>query len=273
MTSFITPNMRRLGQVVLALSLALLALVLVLNRWDATPTVEASEPAVAEPDNANQLLSSSNTLTYYVFLPILFKSDLVYFDDFSNPYSGWPHEVSFEDCYYEYKGGTYRVKVTDDGQRCIIPNLSIPKQINGTFKVRVRRTSDDERPLLYGLIFGAGVDATRNRWAVEMYPNNDSDCGNQPFYWLYALVNGSRKYFKTKCTSHIDTGEDDWNDLKIIRNGSNIKVYINGEAKGEYNDASYLLDQGYTLMEVVSASSSDITVEFDDFEIRSGTSP
>jgi hypothetical protein len=253
--------------------LAILALVLVLGMWGGMPTVEASEPAVAEPDSTNHLLSSSNILTYYVFLPILFKSDLVFFDDFSNPDSGWPHEVSYEDCYYEYKGGTYRVKVTDKNQQCIIPHKSIPKQINGTFRVKMRRTSDDERPLLYGLIFGAAVDATKNRWALEMYPNDDPDCGNKPFYWLYAQVNGSQKYFRDRCTDVIDTDEDDWNDLKIIRNGSTIKVYINGESKGEYNDANYLLDQGFTLMEVVSASDQDVTVEFDDFEIRSGTNP
>lgn len=273
MTSFITPNVRRLGRAFLALSLAILALVLVLSAWGRIPTAEASEPAVAEPGSTEHRLSSSSILTYYVFLPILFKSDVVYYDDFSNSSSGWPHEVSFEDCYYEYKGGTYRVKVTGNNQRCIIPHKSIPKQVNGTFRVRVRRTSDDERPLLYGLIFGAGVDATRNRWAVEMYPNNDSSCGSQPFYWLYALVGGDRKLLRTKCTSHIDTGEDRWNDLKIIRNGGNIKVYINGEAKGEYNETNYLPDQGYTLMEVISASNQEVTVEFDDFEIRSSTSP
>ena len=127
--------------------------------------------------------------------------------------------------------------------------------------------------MLYGLIFGAGVDATEDRWALEIYPNNDSDCDDKPFYWLYALVDGSRKYFKDRCTDVVDTDEDEWNELKIFRNGSTIKVYINGESKGEYNDASYLLNEGYTLLQVVSASNNDITVEFDDFMIRTSTSP
>jgi hypothetical protein len=127
--------------------------------------------------------------------------------------------------------------------------------------------------MLYGLIFGAGTDATSDRWALEIYPNDDPDCGGKPFYWLYALVDNNRKYFKDRCTDVIDIDEDDWNDLKVIRNGSTIKVYLNGESKGQYNDASYLLDKGYTLMEVVSASKDKISVEFDDFEIRTKTVP
>jgi len=212
-------------------------------------------------------------LTYYVFLPILFKADVVFFDDFSDPNSGWPDDISFEDCHYEYRSGRYRVKVTDNGQRCIIPNMRIPKQVNGTFSVKVRRTSNKESHMLYGLIFGAGVDATEDRWALEIYPNNDSNCSNKPFYWLYALVNGNRKYFRDRCTDVIDIDQDDWNELKIIRNGKTIQVYINGESKGEYTDANYLLDKGYTLLEVVSASNNDVSVEFDDFEIRKSTTP
>lgn len=273
MNSLITSNMKRLARASVALILAVAALVWLLSAWSSLPTAEARGPAEANSGSTNLLLSSRSMLTYYVFLPIVFKSDIVFSDDFSNPNSGWPHDESYEDCHYEYRSGRYRVKVTDDGQRCIIPNFSIPKQVNGTFSVKVRRTSDEERHLLYGLIFGAGVDATEDRWALEMYPNDDDDCDGKPFYWLYALVDGDTEYFEDRCTDVIDTDGEDWNELKIIRNGKNIKVYINGESKGEYDDADYLLNKGYTLLEVVSASDDDITVEFDDFEIRSSTTP
>ncbi len=274
MTDLMTSNTtRRLARISVALILAVAALVWLLSTWSSLPTAEARGPAEANAGSTDLLLSGRNTLTYYVFLPILFKSDVVFSDDFSSTSSGWPHRISYEDCYYEYRSGRYQVKVTDNGQRCIIPNLSIPKQVNGTFSVKVRRTSNEERHMLYGLIFGAGVDATEDRWALEIYPNDDPKCSNKPFYWLYALVDGDQKYFEDRCTDLIDTDEDDWNELKIIRNGQTIKVYINGESKGEFNDAKYLLDKGYTLLEVVSASNEDISVEFDDFEIRRSTSP
>lgn len=273
MNSLITSNTTRLGRASVALILAVAALVWLLSTWGSLPTAEARGPAEAITGNTSLLLSSHSIMTYYVFLPLVFKSDVVFSDDFSNPKSGWPDDISFEDCHYEYRNGRYQVKVTGNGQRCIIPNMSIPKQINGTFSVKVRRTSNEESRMLYGLIFGAGVDATEDRWALEIYPNDDPNCSNKPFYWLYALVNGDRRYFRDRCTDVIEVGEDDWNELKIIRNGKTIQVYINGESKGDYYDANYLLDKGYTLLEVVSVSNNDISVEFDDFQIRASTTP
>jgi hypothetical protein len=269
MKSLITSTLRRQGRALVPLALGVVALVWLLGVWGGLPTVEARGPAAANPDISNLALSSTDTFT--IFLPLIFKSDLVYFDDFSNPNSGWPDDYTYENCYYEYYGGRYRVKVFENGQRCIIPKINMPKQINGTFSVKVRRTSNEEQHMLYGLIFGAGTNAIENRWALEVYPNKDSDCSNKPFYWLVALVGGDRKYFKYRCTDVIDTDEDDWNELKVIRNGKNIKVYINGESKGEYNDADYLRNEGYCLLEVVSASDEDIYVEFDDFKILNST--
>jgi hypothetical protein len=269
----ITSKTRRLGQVLVALIVAVAALTLLLSTWSGLPTAEARGPAEADTGGSDLLLSSRNLLTYYVFLPIVFKSDVLFFDNFSDSTSGWPHKESFEDCYYEYKSGHYQVRVDDNGQRCIIPNFNIPLQIDGTFIVKARRSSDEDRKMLYGIIFGAGVAATEDRWALEIFPNDDSSCSNKPFYWLYALVDNKEEYFKDRCTDVIKTGEDDWNELKVIRNGSTIKIYLNGESKGEYNDADHLLDKGYTLLEVVSASDNEIVVEFDDFEIRSDTTP
>jgi hypothetical protein len=273
MKSLITSNLRRQGRALVPLALGVAVLIWLLGVWSGLPTAEARGPAAANPDTTSLALSSSDTITYYVFLPLIFKSDVIFFDDFSDPNSGWPNKETYENCYYEYYGGRYRVKVSENGQRCIVPKRYMPKQVNGTFIVKVRRTSNEDRHMLYGLIFGAGTNAVKNRWALEVYPNKDSKCSNKPFYWLVALVDGDGKYFRDKCTDTIDTDKDDWNELKVIRNGKNIKVYINGESKGEYNDADYLRDEGYSLLEVVSASDEDIYVEFDDFTILSRTTP
>lgn len=274
MKSIITSNLRRQGRALVALALATAALVWLLGMWGGLPTAEARGPAAASTGGTDLFWSTSDVITTFIFLPVVFKSEtpsLVFFDDFSSTGSGWPHKITWENCYFEYYGGRYRVKVFKNGQRCIIPKKNMPKQINGTFIVKVRRTSNEDRHMLYGLIFGAGENAIKNRWALEVYPNKDSNCSNKPFYWLVALKDGDRKYFRDKCTDVIDTDQDDWNELKVIRNGKNIKVYINGESKGEYNDADYLRDEGYSLLEVVSASDGDIYVEFDDFTILSTT--
>jgi hypothetical protein len=194
----------------------------------------------------------------------------IFFDDFSNPNSGWPVGV-FGNCEFGYYDGHYRVTVTHYGQRCIIPNPNIPKQVNGTFSVKARRISLESRPMLYGLIFGAATDAAQNGWALEVYPNNDPNCSNQPFYWLVATVNGSHAYFQDKCTNAIYTDQYGWNELKVTRSGKNVDVYINGQQNGDYSDADYLLNEGYSLLEVVSESNDTIEVEFDDFEVLSDT--
>lgn len=272
MKNLITSDLRRQGRALAALALAMAALVWLLGMWGGLPAAEARGPAAANTGGADLFWSTSDVIT--IFLPLVFKAPpYVFFDDFSSTSSGWPHKKSWENCYFEYYGGRYRVKVSANGQECIIPNFKIPNQINGTFSVKVRRTSSEDRHMFYGIFFGAGPDATEDRWAVQVYPNKDPDCSNKPFYWLYALVDGDVDYFKYRCTDTIDKDEDDWNELKIVRNGKNIKVYINGQPRPEsgYNDADYLRDKGYSLLYVASLSNQDIYVEFDDFKIESST--
>ena len=283
MKGMITSNLARHARALAAFTLALVALVTLLTVWSSLRVVEAREPALSAPDQAGLSLSSTSQMTYYiylpaifnpqfVYLPVIFASPIVFYDDFSNPGSGWPTgKATGTECYFEYRDGYYHVRVEDEGERCIIPNFNIPKQINGTFSVKVRRTSSEGRHLLYGLLFGAGADAVDNRWGLEVYPNKDPSCDDEPFYWLYALVDGDRKYFKSKCSDAIDTDKNDWNELKVVRNGENIDIYINGDHQKSYTDADYLLDKGYTLLEVVSASGSTIEVEFDDFTISRST--
>ncbi len=273
MKAFLVSNLR--AQTLVALSLTTGALILLLGMWSWLPPVKAREPAAIGLGSVDLTLPNSDIITTSVFLPIVLRPDVVFSDDFSHTSSGWPHRVTLsKNCYVEYHEGRYRVKVTRKDQICFIPNSNIPKLVNGTFSVRVRRTSDNDRHLFYGFIFGAGQDAPNNRWVLEVYPNKDARCGNdKPFYQLVAIGGGRLKYYADKCTDAIDTDEDDWNELKVIRNGQNIKVYINGRLKGDYNDAKYLLNEGNTLLEVVSLSDNTIYVEFDDLLIRQSTAP
>ncbi len=283
MKGLVASNLARRARALAAFALALTILVLLLSTWGSLRLVVARDLAPPQPDSTDFSLSSTSLMTYYVYLPITFhpyyvylpiisSSPIVFYDDFGNPGSGWPTgKAAGQECYFEYLNGHYQVKVEEYGERCIIPNLNIPKQVNGTFSVKVRRTSDEDRHMLYGLIFGAGADAIEDRWGLEVYPNKDSDCDDKPFYWLYALVDGDNEYFESRCTDSIDKDQDDWNELKVVRNGTRIDIYINGEHKGSYTDADYLLNEGYTLLEVVSASDDTIEVEFDDFTISRST--
>jgi hypothetical protein len=283
MKGLITSKLARHARVLAAFVLALTALVFLLSVWGNRMMVAAQDLAPPQPDGSDFSLSSTSLMTYYIYLPFIVRpfrlyfpfishSPVVFSDDFSNPDSGWPTgKAEGQECYFEYLNGHYQVKVEEDGERCIIPNFNIPKQVNGTFSVKVRRTSDEDRHMLYGLIFGAGTDAIEDRWGLEVYPNKDPDCDDKPFYWLYALVDGDNEYFESMCTDSIDRDRDDWNELKVVRNGTRIDIYINGEHKGSYTDADHLLNEGYTLLEVVSVSDDNIEVEFDDFIVSRST--
>ena len=105
-----------------------------------------------------------------------------------------------------------------------------------------------------------------------VYPFKDSQCDNKGVFWLRAFEDGDEEWWEDRCTDAIDTDTSDWNNLKVIRNGKDIKVYINGQLKGDYDDADYLLDKGYHLLYATSASNDNVYIEFDNFEIRRSTS-
>jgi hypothetical protein len=272
MKSLITSNLRRQGRALVPLALGVAALVWLLGVWGGLPAVEARGPAVANPNTTDLTLSSSDAFTIY--FPIIFKPPpVVFYDNFDNPNSGWPRNSYDDICSFDYYQGHYRVKVTEYAERCIIPGFPVPKQVNGTFSVRIRRTSDSGRDVLYGFFFGAGSNAFEDRWALEVSP--DKDCGEKGFFWLSAIEDGDDKgLIGNVCTDAIKIGND-WNELKVIRTSSKIYIYINDRLKGTYNN-SYLRDEGFFLLEVVSlysgtSDSRPTYVEFDDFKVLNTT--
>jgi hypothetical protein len=277
MKSLITSNLRRQGRALVPLALGVAVLVWLLGVWSGLPTAEARGPAAANPDTSDLALSSTDTFT--VFLPIIFKPPPeVFFDDFSNPNSGWPRASLGDICSFDYYEGHYRVKVTDysasGDARCIVPGFPVPKQVNGTFSVEIRRTSDSSRDVLYGFFFGAGTNAYKDRWALEVSPDKDW-CGDKGFFWLSAIEDGDDKgLIGNVCTDAINTGNA-WNELKVIRTSDKIYIYINNRLKGTYNN-SYLRNEGYFDLEVVSlysgtSDSKPTYVEFDNFKVLSTT--
>jgi len=281
MREFASSTPGRRTRLLLAVALATAGMVLLLSLWSGLPTAEARGPASADTGGQNWLVSASAPITIY--LPILFKSDIVYFDDFASTSSDWYNPGTWPDpydhCYtkYDTAAGVYHVRVTGNNERCIIFNGQVPPQVNGTFEVRVRRTSDNSYPVWYGFIFTGGNDLYRDRWALEAYPMSyQSGCSSsKPYFWLAALVNNSQKFFDDECTDAIDKDKNDWNELKVIRDGSKVKVYINGQLKGDYNYSNVpsVLNNGKFALQVVSGSSSQVRVEYDYVRIRRSTTP
>lgn len=223
-----------------------------------------------------QIITDSLTTTLY--FPYVSKQPsptptplIVFYDDFSNPNSGWI-TGSTDECQFEYSNGRYRITVTEDnGERCVAFNTNIPHTPNGTFSVKVRRTTPDDRQVRYGFYFGAGVKAEEDHWFIEVMPHK-VDCNGKErgFYWLSAIDDGVLEFFDDTCTDTIITEEDQWNEIKIVRNGADIDVYINGQHRGDYRE-DILRNNGYFDLVVVGVDnitgSQPVRVEFDDFLI------
>ena len=289
----------RQGRALVALALAVVALIWLLGTWAGLPAAQARGPGMPDTAGDESRLSATTLVTSRVYLPIVFRSDVIFFDDFSSTSSGWPNMGTwpspFSYCYtkYDTANGVYRVKISGNGKSCIVPNLvQKPNQFYGTFKVKVRRTSDAGRKLSYGFIFDAGPNATDEngtRWALDVFPNNYSDCNNKPYFWLTARTQSNANLFrnftlppdKHECRSEIKTGKDQWNEFAVVRNGNNIKVYIKDsggvyQLVGNYDNVPSLGSNQATNypwfdLRVASYSDSEVVIEYDYVELRTST--
>jgi hypothetical protein len=262
------------------------ALLLTLSFWSSLAPVNAVQHEGVEPEQVEiilsyQVMTGTLNLTYTVYMPFVSRMptptpsptpDAIYRDDFSNTASGWI-TGSGGNCEYRYVGGAYQITITEDnGHTCVAFNPLIPKAIDGDFRVRVRRLGGETRKTRYGFFFAAGSDAVNNRWFLEVTPyQEDCDGNDRGFYWISALEDGDSEYFAYRCTTDINTGSDQWNDLRVVRNGGNVDVYVNGNFKDDY-DRDVLDDEGFFNLVVVGvenlSDSRPTTIEFDDVEIR-----
>jgi len=215
-----------------------------------------------------------------VYVPIIVKAPapppaVIFYDDFRDPNSGWPIDYESDECDADYDDGKYRIEVKKYKARCIIPAPKYPGSPtpNGTFSTSVRRTSPKDRGLMYGFFFGAGSDPTRDRWALEVRPDR-VDCDDMwaPFFWLSYIRPGKSQNWNKCMDSGINTGDRKWNELKIKRDGGDVKVYINGHKKMEQKK-DVLLDDGFFYLEVISLYEDTswvkpVVVEFDWFKVE-----
>jgi hypothetical protein len=306
-------NLGRRSRTLVAPALAMAALaILLLGIGSELPTASASALPPARPENATSAISS------YVYFPLVLHTEappLNWVDEFTSSKTGWV--ASGDGCTGKYDTSAGRYKVTiSSGHKydsCIIwnsnpansPLYPFPRQFEGTFRVKVMRTSSNSYPLMYGFQFDTAAnssDTNGTRWALEVWPQStDSDCNdNKGFYWLTAQQyksSSSRtdKYFSPNsdddnppgdsvdgCTDAIDRGEDDWNQMAAIRSGNTISVYLNNYDDTNTKSHSFtsvptIYPQnhsealGWTQMRVVSYSNSEVTVEFERIQIQSST--
>ncbi len=201
-------------------------------------------------------------------LPMIIKADPVFYfyDDFSDPNSGWVGG--------NYDNGVLKVTAHESNQT-IVWNPAVASA-NGTFKIKVRRTSasDADHQMNFGVFIAAGPEAEKNRIAITVVPH-EFECGGDHtgLFFLTYREDSENDHSVNKgddtCSEDINTDQSDWNELEVARNGKNIVININGEKQGEW-DVDVLQDDAYQWFDLIVTAygEAEVKAEFDYVEIR-----
>lgn len=228
----------------------------------------------------NALSAEENKNTTPDYLPVVMKDPMPvgFFDDFSSYESGMWIRGDTGYCSFGYSNDHYYIKVNDgwngSSYQCVVITRAPASQPIGTIGVDVRRTSDEDYDMLYGLWFSATSDALNYRWTVDIRPA-DVECDEEyrPYLWLTCQEGEDDPCWTStdpdgmvyKCTDDIETEEDVWNEVAVTGEGDLVTVFINGDDQVSFNDSS-LRDQGYFNLYVTSLDNDhDVVGEFDDF--------
>jgi hypothetical protein len=150
-----------------------------------------------------------------LYLPLIIKPCPDYFDDFSNPASGWEVTDS-ESAKTEYVNGEFRILLKQYGFKIAHPN-TCPRE-NYSVEADLRFFNGIGTGL--GIIFGASSKNFDRFYAVFVLPNESLfEVGRADSVNSYVLI--------SETFSSVVAPGGSVNHIKIARQGSSISVYIN----------------------------------------------
>jgi hypothetical protein len=239
-----------------------LALFLVLSVAAQDRAIEARLPA-AEQARAPRAVQANSVLTFTpvstTYLPLVAgnrSSTAYYFDDFSNPNSGW-YVGGDTNAQWSYQAGEYEILVnTQDWWAGVTAPVYVP--IDYSVEADIRRTTGSLST--YGLIFG------RKNWdqfylflvepdssVYSLWRKDGASTFTPLVNWTYSTrINGG------SATNH----------LKVGRTGDYISLQVNDWFLTTVNDGTYTGMELSGGMYVESTSVVPLTTRFDNFEIR-----
>jgi len=194
--------------------------------------------------------------THQVSIPCIFNNYCHdFFDDFSNPASGW-EVVDTEYERTEYLNGEYRVAPKQAGYTYYYPAPTCSRE-NYTVEVDARWASTPGGS--YGILFGMLVDYSRF-YTLEI------DTDYQDFIIWRRDSSGWTEIVPYTTSSAINEGIAT-NHLKITRDGIQITLEVNGTVLGTWSDDSLT---GFTRVGVIVFpyyEQSTYDVRFDNFAV------
>jgi hypothetical protein len=195
-----------------------------------------------------------------IYLPIIFRNYCppLYFDDFSDPDSGWSI-ADYEYSRYEYVDGEYQILRKDAGWSGARPWAdNDPDFLGYNYIVAADVRNDTGVYGSYGLLFGMSNDWTQF-YTFEIYPNGNFEIWRGGYNTPATMLSsGSSGYINTGTAS---------NRLKVKRNGSLIEVYANNRLLRTVSDSRYT---GLTQVGLINSSYGDwVDIRFDNFTVYS----
>ncbi len=191
-----------------------------------------------------------------LFLPLALRNFCAdFFDDFSDPASGWP--VEDDDLVtYEYLNGEYRILSKVDGYLFLSRSPGCDRE-NYTVQADIRW--DGEIGSSYGLLLGLATD-------YGYFYLFDINTDYEQFRLLRLDANGWATVVPVTDAPAINSGTAS-NHLKATRNGTAITLEVNGTVLGTWYDSAI---SGLTGTGVVAAPYLDVPTSdarFDNFSV------
>ena len=222
------------------------------NAITVTATSQA-DPNLVEVAEVKVTVETKGTEVYLPLVLRNYSAGLLYFDDFSDPNSGWP--VSDRSNYaLDYNNGNYHIQLKrDDWAVWAWPGFACA---DCTIEVEAwRDTGANSR---YGIVFG--LNSSGSQFYLFRI---------QPGWQEYKLQRYDEGTWVTRIpytySSHINS-YDSHNQLKVTREGSQIRLYANDHYLASYDDSTYSGTRSVGLY-AGSGSTSPVWLRYDDFTV------
>jgi hypothetical protein len=193
---------------------------------------------------------------HQIFLPTCLKNYCPdFFDDFSNPLSGWPIA---EDDYvrFGYLGGEYQILTKKAGFFYLFNSPSCDRE-NYVAEVDARWVGAPGSG--YGIVFGIVGD-------FDQYYLFDINTDFQMYRLLYRSPSGWETLV-SPTTSNAINGGNTTNHLKVIRNGTEITLGVNSTMLRVVNDSRIIELTGAGIVSQPYDNRRDSDVRFDNFSM------
>jgi hypothetical protein len=213
---------------------------------------------VVQADNHPAKVVQADQVASVQYLPIVYRPFTCpdYFDDFSNPASGW---FVGEDNKFlsEYLNGEYRVLVKRSNSSYIF-DAPTCKRINYTVEVDARWIDSSNKGTSYGLMLGT-VETPRQFYSLELKPDTQE-------FTIYSYGRGGWELIVSGSSTAIQTGAAP-NHLVVTHRGGTFSAEVFNTHLYTWDDTTDPGEKGLGLIVASYPNQGNADARFDNFRV------